>query len=254
MNGFRLISSKTIIGELYSDFNITNDDWTGKAQRHMARALGLMKIDGYYEIGFHMENVAEFNAPLPCDTKYILAVLSNASGTITRLPLTRSLPLGANFSNIAYHNTFKGRINFNTLRTNFETGTVMYIYYRIPKGEDGGLLIPDNDDVLEALPYYLIYKMSLSGYKHPVIDINTADAKWRELYPRARNSMNYPSVEEIHQFTKINTCPLFFDAIDENWGATPEIMTMATTEFIDQLNGISSTDDSIADRWETTSW
>ena len=217
MNGFKLISSKSIIAELYSDFNITNDDWVNKAQRHMARALGLMKIDGYYEKAFHIAEVADFNAPLPCDEKYIMAVLTNVNGAITRLPLTRNLALGADFSQIVTHNTYQGSINFSNLRTNFATGTIMYIYYRVPKDEDGNLLIPDNDDVLEALPYFIIYKLSLSGYKHPVISMDRAEAKWRELYPRARNSMNYPSVEEMHNFTKMNVNPLFINSIDEEW-------------------------------------
>jgi len=239
MNGFKLISSKSIIAELYSDFNITNDDWVNKAQRHMARALGIMKIDGYYERAFHIEAVNDFNAPLPCDEKYILTVLSNVGGQITRLPLTRDLALGANFSQIGTHSTFQGSINFNTLKTNFAEGTVMYIYYRVPRDEEGFLLIPDNDDVLEALPYFIIYKLSLSGYTHPVISMDKAEAKWRELYPRARNSMNYPSVEEMHQFTKMNVNPLFVDIINENWRTDGNIDAVAITSLIAQNGNIS---------------
>lgn len=239
MNGFRLISSKTIIAELYSDFNITNDDWVHKAQRHMARGLGIMKIDGYYERAFHVEAVKEFKAPLPCDEKYILVVLSNVSGRITRLPLTRDLSFGADFSQVATSNIYKGAINFNNLQTNFETGTIMYIYYRVPCDKDGHLLIPDNDDVLEALPYFIMYKLSLSGYKHPVIDMDMAYNRWKELYPRARNSMNYPSVEEMHRFTKMNTNPLFMDIINENWDSDSSTIAISIADFVSQL---SSTD------------
>lgn len=254
MNGFKLISSKSIIAEMYSDFNITNDDWVNKAQRHMSRALGIMKIDGYYERAFHVATVADFKAPLPCDEKYILVVLSNAGGRITRLPLTRDLAFGADFSQIATANIYKGSINFNNLQTNFKDGTIMYIYYRVPKDINGYLLIPDNEDVMEALPYFLIYKMSLSGYKHPVINMDKADAKWRELYPRARNSMNYPSVEEMHRFTKMNTNPLFMDIINEEWQSDSNTIALAVSDFVSQLEGIAISPLGVSDQWNTITW
>ena len=252
MNGFRLISSKSLIAELYSDFNITMDDFVNKAQRHMARALGLMKIDGYYERAFHCATVAEFNAPLPCDQKYLIAVLSNAGGKVTRLPLTRALALGADFTGIAFHSIHQGAINFNGLRTNFQDGTVMYVYYRMPVDDEGDLLIPDNDDVLEALPYYILYRLSLSGYKHPVISMDKAEAKWRELYPRARNSMNYPSVEEMHRFTKMNTNPLFMDIINEEWESDSSTIATAVADYITSLNGLTVYQQGGADKWEQT--
>lgn len=229
MNGFKLISSKQIIGELYSDFNITNDDWVNKAQRHMARALGIMKIDGYYERALHITNVMDYNAAIPCDSKHIIMVLAKINGVIKRLPLTRALALGDNYEQIACHSIYQGAINFNSLRTNFQEGTIGYIYYRIPTDGNGDLLIPDNDDVLEALPYFIIYKLSLGGYKHPVISMDKAEAKWRELYPRARNSMNYPSIEERDRLCKMNVNPLFINIIDEEWNEGYEGLLNDTT-------------------------
>lgn len=217
MEGFNLISSNQIIGELFSDFNIDNDDWVAKAQRHIERALGIMRIDGFYEKTYKIETVGNYNAPLPCDNKYLLAVLTNAGGQVSRLPLTKSLALGMDFSNIAYHTILQGRINANNLKTNFEEGQVLYIYYTLPKNSEGDLLIPDNPLVLEALPYFMIYKLSLSGYKHPIISLDRALQMWESLYPKARNSMNYPSLEEMDRFTKMNTNPIFGDIINEDW-------------------------------------
>lgn len=216
MNGLKLISSRQIIGELYSDFNITNDDWVNKAQRHIARGIELMKIDGYFERYVSRATVQEFKTPLPCDIKNLLAVIYNEPNW-TRLPLTRSLALGVNFKDLKTHSTAKGGINYNHLTTTFETGEVAFVYYRIPRDENNDLMIPDVAEVLEALPYFLIYKMSLSGYKHPVISFENAYQMWNTLFPRARNTCNYPSVEEMHNFTKMNTNPLFGDIIDEDW-------------------------------------
>lgn len=217
MNNFKLVSSKQLIGELYSDFNITNDDWVNKAQRFMARALGLMRIDGYYEKALHIADVEEYMALLPCDSKYILTVLAKIDGVVKRLPLTQSLALGMDFSQVATHSIYQGGINNNALHTNFPEGKVLYIYYRIPKDEEDNLMIPDNDEVFEALPFYIIYRLSLSGYKHPVIDIKFAYDKWMELYPRARNRMNYPSIEDMHRLAQVHNNPLFINIIDEEW-------------------------------------
>lgn len=233
MNGLNLISSNQLIGELFSDFNISNTDWVVKAQRYMARGLSLMQIDGFYDIAYYYQQVNEFNAPLPCDNKYMLAVLHNTNGVVTRLPLDRSLALGNNFNTIAYSNIYKGRIINNTLRVNFEEGTVLYIYHRLPKDDDGNLLIPDNDFVLEALLYFVINKLSLSGYKHPVISRQEAEEKWNSLYPRARNVVNYPSLEEMDRFTKMNNNPLFMDILNEDW-------LINNDSWADGVNGVIS--------------
>jgi hypothetical protein len=245
---YKLISSKTIIGEMYSDFNITNDDWVNKASRYMSRALALMKIDGYYEIAYHIEDVQEFNAPLPCDDKYILAVLFSSGGQVTRLNLTNSLALGMDFTKIATHNIHQGRINANYLRTNFENGTILYIYYRIPKDEDGHLLIPDNADVLEALPFYLIYRMSLSGYKHPVISMEKAEAKWDKLFPRARNSMNFPTIEEMHRMSLMLNNPLYINNIDEEWNTGG---SCSVTDIVTYITSLKEKQGTIFDKFIT---
>lgn len=221
MKDIRLISSKIITAELYQDFNIDNDDWVNKINRHIERALGLMRIDGFYIKKTLIEDVEEFKAPLPCDAKYVMAVLYN-QGCLTRLPLTRHVGLGVNFAGITAHTTLKGAIENNYLHTNFEKGKIMYVYYGVPLDDCGDILIPDCPEVLEALPYFIIQKLSLSGYKHPIIDYKMAKEEWRTLYPIARNKMNYWSIEEAHQFTKMNTNPLFIDIIDEEWNTGEE--------------------------------
>lgn len=209
MNQHRLISSKALVAELYSDFNITMDDWVNKANRHMARGLGIMEIDGYYELTAFNAAVTNFMAPLPCDEKHIIGVLCGEKNQMTRLPLTRDLRLGNKFQDKPHHTSYKGAINTSYLRTNFNEGRVTYVYYRIPTDEEGCLLIPDNDKVLEALPFFIIYKLSLGGYKHPLITFEMAMEMWGLKYPQAKNSMNYPSLEDMQRFTQINTNPLF---------------------------------------------
>lgn len=217
MSKYNLVSCKKLIAELFADFNISNTDWVGKAQRHIARGLGIMQVDGFYEIGLSYKTVREYQAPLPCDNKYIIAVLIYDGCTMYRLPLTRSLSLGVAFKDLKVHPIHQGAINFNWLKTDIEEANIIYVYYRLPKDDNGDLMIPDQVDVLEALPYFVIAKLSLSGYKHPVISREEAEAKWEMLYPRARNRANYPSIEERDRMMKMLTNPLFVNIIDEDW-------------------------------------
>ena len=126
MKDIRLISSKTIIGELFSDFNITNTDWVNKAQRHIARGMEIMEIDGYFTRKFQEADVVDFKVELPCDLKYLAAVVCKDQN-YSRLPLTRDLALGVVFKDINNHPTNRGGIDFNYLHTNFEKGKIIFL-------------------------------------------------------------------------------------------------------------------------------
>jgi hypothetical protein len=231
MSQYSLVSSKQLIAELFTDFNVSNTDWVEKAQRHMARGLGIMKIDGFLIKKLHYACVEEFKVPLPCDAKYILAVLVRHNGCIYRLPLTTSLSLGVDFKDLALHNIYQGGIEFNYLNTNFEQGEIIFLYYALPVNDEGDLMIPSNEDVLEALPYFVIYKLSLGGYKHPVISMDMADSKWALLYPRGRNSANFPSLEQMDRLTKMRNNPLFINILDEDWVSSGSNNTVSTIEL-----------------------
>lgn len=239
MSQFRLISSKQLIAELFTDYDISNTDWVEKAQRHIARGLGIMRIDGFFVKAYCTSNVENFKAPLPCDAKYILAVLVRNNNSICRLPLTTSNSLGVDFSSIPVHSINQGGIEFNYLNTNFEKGEVIFLYHALPVNDEGDLMIPDNDDVLEALPYFVLYKLSLSGYKHPAISIDRAEKKWEILYPRARNSANFPSLEQMDRLTKMATNPLFINILDEDFQnvSNEGIVTIITLTEALRLNG-----------------
>lgn len=228
MNQHKLISSKALIAELYSDFNITMNDWVNKAQRHIARALEIMEINGYMELATCKKKVTDYIAHLPCDEKHILGVLTGEKNSMYRIPLTTDLRLGNKFQTLSLHEYKKAAINGSLLKTNFKDGYVTYVYYRYPLNKEGDLMIPDNAKVLEAIPYFIIYKLSLGGYKHPLIDFDTALQMWNNLYPQGRNSFNYPSLEEMQRFTEINTNPL-----------VNHILEMGN-EYLDDVQDVSS--------------
>lgn len=248
MKEVKFISSNAVIGELYQDFNIPGSEWVHKAKRWIDRGISLMELGGYYERATLWEDVEEYSAPLPCDRRYLPLILVEGltdstcdtglpiatapaansidvngetinavyqNTTLFRLPLSNSFVIGKPFSDVRSCSSARGYINFDRLHTNFEKGRVLYVYFRPPLDSDGYPMVPDLDLVSEALNYWVIYKMSLGGYKHPLIDMDKAYDMWRTLYPQAKNKFNFPSIEEMHGLTTMLHAPILTDWTNE---------------------------------------
>lgn len=241
MKGIPLISGKRIVAELFSDFNLTGTDWVNKIPRYIVRALGIMQIDGYYELAFKDLTIEEYRAMLPCDRKYILGVVIIDGESISQLPLDRKIDLGTSFKDLSYHSFYSGTINGNWLHTTYPTGKVRIIYHRPPICTSGYPMIPDNDFVFEAIPYYIINRLSLGGYKHAAISRKEAYEMWNTLYPRARNDMNYPSLHEMQHFTEVYTSPLYSNILKIT--SIPNITNIPTTSHLDVVLPFRSMDD-----------
>ncbi len=246
MRELKLISSNAIIAELYQDFNLAGSEWVHKAKRWVARGIEIMELSGYFERAMLWDTVQEYSVILPCDLRVLGVILVEGNSdvgddsmslptattpavnsidvngnklidgyelisTLFRLPLTSSLVIGKQFEHIRQSNNAKGYINGNRLHTNFETGKVMFVYYRPPLDSEGFPMIPDFGLTIEALNFWIIAKMSMGGFQHPVFSYDKAWAKWMELYPQARNKVNYPSLEEMQSFTEMINNPIIGD-------------------------------------------
>jgi len=191
-----LVSSKVIIGEMFQDFNMSGTNWLGNVNRHLARALELMRLSGYFKEALQVGEVSDSMTPVPCGLKELIAVLDISNG-ITVLPIMNSNYVGRKFADYLGTSLRSGSVNFNALHTSFETGRVAFIYHKPPVDDEGYPMIPDNPEVMEALPFYLIMRLGYSGYIHPVVTRQEAEEKWERLFPRARNSVNFPTIEEM---------------------------------------------------------
>lgn len=239
MSKFNLVSSKQLIAELFTDFNITGTDWVNKSQRHITRAIELMQVDGYFEFKSSFNLVDEGKVLIPCDNKYLIGVMVRNGTGICRLPLTTELTFDEKLNGLIYHQHDKGYINNNYLYTTFNKGEVVFLYFGLPTDEEGDLMIPDNAELFEAIPYYVIYRLGFSGYKHPMIAPRDAFQMWETLFPRASNSMNYPSIEEMQHFTEVNTNPLYIDILKCCAGDV-DFETLANRFYRDRDIGINS--------------
>lgn len=98
-----------------------------------------------------------------------------------------------------------------------QTGTIKLFYKDVPTDCNGKTLIPNNPKVIRALMYYFIYRMSLSGYIHPVLGFEAALQLWDKEYPAAGNDASWFTEAELQAFTELWTNPLIGDLHRNNY-------------------------------------
>jgi len=202
-----LVSSKRLIAELIADYNIQGTDWLTSIHRHISRGMELMRLDGYFIRKAVKANVVNLSAKLPCDNKYLIGAVILTDNGMYRIPLKCNFALTGFLAKLAVHPNIQARTEGEYLITNVDNITIGFIYYGLPLDEEENPMIIDNAFVLEALPYFIIEKLSLSGYVHPVISREEAKAEWKEKSRIATHDVNFPSLEEMESFTQANTNP-----------------------------------------------
>ena len=210
-NKINLISAEELIGEFLLDFDIQVTNYIPSLNRHIVRGIELMDIDTYFRRCSAKITIEENRGVLPCGMKYIEAIFFADNGypylaDIGYNDLTLVAEMPSHIKRYSDVYVEEGYITFN----NFE-GEVFVVYKGLPINGKGYVLFPDDAWLKEALYYFIIYKMSLSGFKHKIISREEAYQQWNMLYPRARNSVNFPSVQEMQSFTEMWNNPLIGD-------------------------------------------
>ena len=205
-----LVSSEELIGEFLIDFNMVSTDFIGRLNRHITRGIELMQIDTFYTRCIKAFTAEENRTPIPCGAKHIEAiVLSSATGGSLFLDISNNALRLINSEHSDGLSEVYGYVDDGYLKLKDFEGKGFFLYKGLPKTSKGFLKIPDDAFVKEALLFFLIAKLALSGYKHKVVTREEAEVRWAELYPQARNSVNFPTVDDIEQYTIMNTSPLY---------------------------------------------
>ena len=85
------------------------------------------------------------------------------------------------------------------LRFNFTDTEVNITYLGIPTDAESFPKIPDNPYVKEAVFWYVVFKMLLSGNTHPTITIGMASEEWTRFKVQSQNSLNMPYANTIDE-------------------------------------------------------
>lgn len=211
------ISIKETIGRFLREYNIDDSSYISDIPIWIEEAISLIGIPNYYVIKKAEVKIDQNKGILPCDIEHIYGyfVSTNCEDGVNknnyRRLVIRNAPLIGIGINSVNHETAYGTVDGNFLNTSFYKGKVMVVYKGIPMDCDGFPLVPKNAEFNQAIQFYFIYRMALSGFKHPIISFDQAYQLWEKHYPRAGNSINWMDLQEYQEFTEMWTNPIIGD-------------------------------------------
>jgi hypothetical protein len=205
----KFITTKNFIGRLLTIYGLDSTSYSHLFPQMIEDAISIIGIPDYYINKDASIPIINHKGQLPCDIEHAhsfwvgktLYDESNATN-LCRL-IIRNNPLIGKAIKAPIHDTAYGTTNGRFIEVTFEKGIVILVYKGLPCDEEGFPLVPSDADFLQALEYYCIMRLALTGYKHPILDYNSAYQLWEKHYPRAGNSVNWMNLEEYQEFTEM---------------------------------------------------
>lgn len=219
MSHIRYIPADEIIGQILVDFGVNKTDMAYRMYEWIENALEIMTIPNYYVTQGTIINIENQRGVLPCNEKYIHSIWITSTkddtvkinrDSLVKLRIRNNALVGRGISG-DFNGVDYASIEGNYIYTSFNKGRVFLVYKGIPLDCNGKPQVPDNAKVKEALPFYIIYRLSLSGYKHPVLSFADALQLWEKYYPAAANDVNWMDLTEYEEFLEMWTNPLIGD-------------------------------------------
>jgi len=198
---YNSISSREVIRRVYDHYDIKTADWEARAYDWINETLGHIKMYVALEDCHKDIKIVAHKAKLPCDLRVLRAVQVDEvkqdlvnKGNINK----HDSMILEKISNdgVTYELNKRGYIISSA-----ETGTMRIHYKKLPTVFDDELkhevpLIPDNEKVLFACEWYVLYRILVRGYKHPVFNLANNNPElnpakqWRLWASKASNSIS----------------------------------------------------------------
>lgn len=165
---YKVINSSIIIAYIQNKYSVDNTYWLSSAPFWIYLAVEDIGCHPFIKSEMSEDvSVEDYKAILPCDLKLLDAIIYENY----RLP-KMGKPIGRQASMVPYtdHPSHSYELRGdNYIITTFETGTINYIYRKLPIEQDDktGLwypLIPDKEPVKEAIEKYILYLILQKGY------------------------------------------------------------------------------------------
>lgn len=199
---YNTTSIKSIIAKIYRDFKPNNSSWVGDAIEWTGEAIqAIGSFQGFVEQGTYVK-IIDYRGKLPCDIEYLLGVEYNGKRLERNGGINTSQVFVKSINDLPVDLQNSYNLNPNYIRTSFKEGKVIVYYLGIEVDNEGLPKVPDIYEVKEAISWYVMYRMLLRGYKHPVITYDKAEAKWNEFMPKAQNACNFPDIDAMETFKK----------------------------------------------------
>jgi len=191
------ISSKVCIARVFDRFNIDYSGFISRVPNWIHQGMGKLDIFVALQDQVVEDTVADYKVLIPPQTRELIAV-EYEGWRLRRIDSINSADAANNA--ILYHQYAKYEISNGYIITSFETGDVRLYIKVLPVSFDTNLklyfpLVPNNEDILEALDWYLLKRVLERGHIVPGYSLkenneftNPALA-WEKHMRIARNSV-----------------------------------------------------------------
>jgi hypothetical protein len=196
---YKFTSSKHAIRKVFRIFKLTaNSDWVNDAVEWIGEAIQLIGSSPL-EPAFIDLPIENHRVYFPADFFSMRAVEYNGR------PLSYSADItiftGSNDTALAsVRHGYEGFSYIpNGIITHMSSGVVRIHYDKFPTDEEGFPMVPDNQDFLEAIQWWLMRCIILSGTPHPTINFEMADQLWVRYCTKAQNA-GFPDIPKMEAF------------------------------------------------------
>lgn len=207
---YNTISSKVCIARVFDRFNIDYSGFISRVPNWVYQCMAELDIIYALQDAKEELTVTEYNTRIPYECKELIAVEYESR----RLPriyadnIIQVEPLSGHIHPFANY-----EVSNNHIITSFEDGTITIYYKKLPVEFDSNLrlyfpTVPDNEDVLVALDWYLLKRILERGHNVPGYSLRDANPftnpglAFKEQKPIARNSMLHISLDEREELSK----------------------------------------------------
>lgn len=217
-----LIEIEHIEARFIREFGIKNLSYIIDLETWARDGIYDMRIPNFYQVKDTELKLTNGKAPIRCATDMLVAAYyyphQNSDFKVQNsfeLIIRNDNSFGS--GGLQSMGNIYATINGGNIHVENSDGYIRLFYKDVPTDCNNKTLIPNNPKVIKALMYYFIYRMSLSGYRHPVIDFKTALAFWEKEYPAAGNDASWFTEMELQAFTEMWTNPLLGDLHRNNY-------------------------------------
>lgn len=217
-----LIEIENLEARFIREFGIKNLSYIIDLETWARDGIHFMRIPNFYQIRDIELKIVNGQASIRCATDMVIGAYYYTDNTVPFSALCSYELLTRNDNSLGSlgmpcAGNLYSSINGGKMYIKQDSGYVRLFYKDVPVDCNNKTLIPNNPKVLTALMYYFIYRMSLSGYQHPVVDFKTAKELWEREYPAAGNDASWFTEAELQAFTEMWTNPLIGDLHRNNY-------------------------------------
>lgn len=196
---YPLISSQAVLAKLHRNFGVDAEQYLN-VLLDIGDALMQMSIDpGMIKTGETLA-VTDCRVTLPCKREVVLHVEDDNG---CKVPKFRPSKTNNDYGATGVEPVRFYWINGNVLHTSWDADNITVHYNKYPIDAEGFPMIPKSGFLLEALTWFCMWKLLLSGYNHPKVDWPTAFQMWEKYYPQAQNDVSFPSPEDQDAFKRM---------------------------------------------------